>query len=726
MRTSVSNTGRLRRALLPLAAAVATAALAPSTASAGVALSTSGWEWSDPSPQGYTLRDVQFSGQRGYAVGAGGTALRSDDGGATWSGLFTGTSDSINAVDIVDGNTIAVSSGEDGSCAVRISTDGGATFHVMLVGDGESTCSGSEFVAYDFVSASTGFVMRSGGAVLATTNGGQSLGSRSAVDGGTSLRFLNEQLGYAASSNGKIYRTTDGAQTWNPIYDAGGPLSRIRITSENDIIAWGKDLLVRSTDAGATFAKGAIAGEPTRASWADPSHLAFISDAKLLLSDDGAKTIREVTLGNKDVVSAAFVDQTHLVAVGLGGVTYLSADAGATFSRLSTDSVGGEVRKIGESAGGPYALGNGKIGRIVNGRWVLRSTLNAASVIDADFSSPDRGYVLRSGNTILRTTDNGLSWSPVDPGITTPVSVIVTPNDSTALVFGSFGVRRAVEGGAFETVIAKVLRGYRVVGARSAGSRVIAWSNKSKVRPLISANAGRSWKAITLPKGVTRVSDLQVLPGRGLLLDAGGWLYRSSNDAGKWTRLTGLGVDTSDTTGVHVAGASEYFIGTSRTVPVVLHSTDAGKTWQPQGVGASNTSILGIAAGGPKTAWALSGSGQLYQNAIFGTSSGGSRGTPTTLSLAKTKKTLKPRSGRITISGQLSGGRGGEDVHVAFRKATGGTGWASTDVVVGANGGGSFSTSFRAKKGQYVVVASWAGDSGRAGSGTSARTITVK
>lgn len=724
---TVSNAARLR-ALLPLAAVTAAAFVTSPSASAGVALSTSGWEWSDPSPQGYTLQDVQFQGQRGYAVGSGGTALRSDDGGATWSGLFTGTNTSINSIDIVDGGTVAVASGNDANCTIRISTDAGATFRVIPVGDNEASCSDSSFSAFDFVNANTGYVMRTGGSVLATTDGGESLGSRSAVDGGVSLRFQSEQVGYAASSNGKIYRTTDGAQTWNPIYDAGGPLSSIRLTGANDIIAWGKDRLVRSTDGGATFSPGAIAGQPTRASSADPTHLAFVADNKLLISDDGGVSIREVTLGNKDVLAASYVDATHIVAVGLGGVTYLSSDAGATFNRLSTDPVGGQIRTIGESAGGPYGLGDGKIGRIVNGQWVLRSTLTAASVIDADFSSQDRGYVLRAGNTLLRTTNNGTSWSPVDAGTTGTISLVVTPNDTTALLFGTFGIRRAVNGGSFDAVTSKLLSKFKVAGARSAGARVVTWSGKSKVRPLISANAGDTWKAIKMPKGVTRVSDLRPLPGKGLLLETSGRVFRSSSDAGKWTEITSLGTSPGgDSPGVTAASATEFFAGDggSWPVPVVLHSTDSGKTWQPQAVGASGTSVYALAATAPKSAVALSGSGRPFENAIFATTTGGGRGSGTAISLGKTKSSLKSKNGRITVTGQLSGGRGGETVHVAIRKV-GASGWTSANVIVGANGGGSFTASFKAKKGKYVIVGQWAGDSGRAGAGTSARTITVK
>ncbi len=717
---------RRHRALFPVAAA-AVAFATPGTASAGVALSTSGWEWSDPSPQGYSLNDIQFAGNRGYAVGAGGTALRTDDGGATWSGLFTGTSTTANSLDVIGPDTVAVSTGGGGNCSIRLSTDGGATFINRRLGDSDTDCGETGFRGFDFVNATTGFVIRNDGKVLTTTNGGDTFAPRSGVDGGTSIRFLNETTGYAASSNGKIYRTTDGAQTWTPIYDAGNSLSEIRLTSPTSILAWGDKTLVRSVDSGATFTPGTAVGGAFRATWADENHLAFVNGGKLILSDDGGTTTREITLGNKDVIAAGFVSPTRLYAVGTGGVMYVSDDAGANFARVSSDRIGGALSRINEGPGGPVGIGTaGAIARLENGKWVLRPTLSAAPVVDADFSSAERGYVLQGSDRLLQTTDNGKSWKIVSTGAPSSVYLVVTPNDDTVLLFGGFGIRRATSGGTFEAVTGKLVGKIKPQGARSLGGRVVVWETK-KGQPVISPDAGQTWKAIKLPKGIKRTSDLRPLPGKGLLLEAQGRTFRSSDDAGKkWTEITSIGGLTGGINArITVASASEWFTGVDEEwpFPVVLHTTDAGKTWTPQAVGAAGTSITSLVSFGAKTAFALSGSGTPAENAIFSTTSGGSRGAQTKLSLDQTKTKLKRSGGKVQITGVLTGGLGGEVVHVAIRKV-GGAGWLSSNVIVGANGG-SFTASIKAGKGKYVAVAQWAGDSGRAGAGTPAKAFTI-
>ncbi|MEN0014693.1 MAG: hypothetical protein AAGC46_15095 [Solirubrobacteraceae bacterium] len=712
---------------LPLAAAALTL---PSAAHAGVALSTSGLEWSDPSPQGYTLSDVEFSGNRGFAVGAGGTALKTDDGGATWSGLFTGTGLSVNSIDVIDGNTIALAVGDSASnCSLLISKDAGGTFASVPIGDSPANCSSSGFVSYDFVSGDVGYIMKSGGAVQKTADSGASFSAASTVDGGTALDFTDPNNGWAVGKN-SVYRTTDGAQTWKPVFDAGGALTHIKVIDATHLIAWGKDRLVRSVDGGTTWTGGAIAGEPATVSFSDADHLAFIADAKLLLSSDGGATIRTVTIGNNDVRAVSYVSPNRLVAVGNGGVTYTSdnanADDGPGFGRQSSEPVGANVSSIAESAGGPIGFGAGKIGRVVNGQWVIRQTTSSSQVLSADFSSANNGFALFSGS-LLRTVNNGVSWSRVEPGTPSAPSIVRTPSDSSTLLFGGFGIYRAGASGTFEQVDSKVTKKFKPAGARDLGSRVVTWSSAKKVLPLVSFDGGETFKQAKLPKGITRVDDLSLIPGKGLLLSSAGRLFRAAADSGKtWTEVTSLGDGLVDGDTVHAATATEWFAqgDSAWPFPVVYHSTDAGKSWQPQAVGANDTHVESLAVNGAKTAFALSTGSGPNTTGIFSTTVGGSRGAATTLSLKSTKASLKASGGKIQIQGSLGGGKGGETVHVALRKVGAGA-WTSANVLVGANGG-AFSASLKAKKGKYVVVAQWAGDSGRAGYGTKAQALTVK
>ena len=102
-------------------AAISGVTSAPATL---VSVGRSGWT-SAIRLQGDTLNDVTFVGARGFAVGDFGTVLRSEDGGANWIGLPSGTKSNLSLVQEVDPNTVIVGGGctvESPSTAVRASS----------------------------------------------------------------------------------------------------------------------------------------------------------------------------------------------------------------------------------------------------------------------------------------------------------------------------------------------------------------------------------------------------------------------------------------------------------------------------------------------------------------------------------------------------------------------------------------------------------------------------
>ena len=121
----------MRRTICALLGAACAAAALSAPAGAAVQVSQSGWFWGNPTPQGNTLRTLDFLSGRGYAVGDAGTALRTDDGGATWTGLATGTSADLDRLQVVTPETLVVQGGD--GCVLRRSDDGGRTFRRMYV-----------------------------------------------------------------------------------------------------------------------------------------------------------------------------------------------------------------------------------------------------------------------------------------------------------------------------------------------------------------------------------------------------------------------------------------------------------------------------------------------------------------------------------------------------------------------------------------------------------------
>src|SRR3954462_9212345 len=114
----------MRRSSTALLAGLAVLLLPAAAHAAPVSVAHAGWTWGSPLPQGDTLSAVDFQGQRGYAVGEFGTMLRTDDGGATWSGVATGLTEDLTDVRMISADSVVIA----GGCPVRRSDDGGLTF----------------------------------------------------------------------------------------------------------------------------------------------------------------------------------------------------------------------------------------------------------------------------------------------------------------------------------------------------------------------------------------------------------------------------------------------------------------------------------------------------------------------------------------------------------------------------------------------------------------------
>ncbi|MEA2375495.1 MAG: hypothetical protein QOD53_1958, partial [Thermoleophilaceae bacterium] len=147
---------RTRIALAAVAAALFTV-VAVALSGAAVRTSQSGWYWGNPLPQGHGLQAVEFAGPRGYAVGEFGTILRTDDGGASWSGLRTGTTAGLGGLQTIDADTFVAA----GGCTLLRTTDGGATI-TSLRFTPSRTCA-SPLAAFSFANKDVGYLLRTDG-----------------------------------------------------------------------------------------------------------------------------------------------------------------------------------------------------------------------------------------------------------------------------------------------------------------------------------------------------------------------------------------------------------------------------------------------------------------------------------------------------------------------------------------------------------------------------------
>ena len=78
-------------------------------------LAQEGWCWQNPLPQNFHLTSVDFVDElTGWAVGGGGTILKTTDGGTTWIKQTSGTGTWLNSVSFTDSDNGTIVGGTGG------------------------------------------------------------------------------------------------------------------------------------------------------------------------------------------------------------------------------------------------------------------------------------------------------------------------------------------------------------------------------------------------------------------------------------------------------------------------------------------------------------------------------------------------------------------------------------------------------------------------------------
>ena len=213
----------------------------------------SGWNWGNPTPQGNDLKAIDFLGGRGYAVGAAGTALRTDDGGATWAGLATGTSGDLRSCRSSIPRRSSCSAATAACCAAP--TTAARTFHRIFI-VAEADCP-DRVRSFSFVDRNVGYLLLRDGSVLRTTDAGQSFSKQTAIPGtpasatsggppAADILFTGADSGIAfvtpagAGATSLAFTTTDGGVSWKPLNTvAPGVVTQLYRFDANTIYAVG-------------------------------------------------------------------------------------------------------------------------------------------------------------------------------------------------------------------------------------------------------------------------------------------------------------------------------------------------------------------------------------------------------------------------------------------------------------------------------------------------------
>ena len=731
-------------------AVLAAALVAAPPGQGAVDVGQSGWTWGSPRPQGNDLYALDFAAEgRGYAAGAFGTLLRTDDGGASWTGIPTGRQTPFDELAILGQDSFIAG----GGCTLRRSDDAGRTLKRLVFSSSETRCP-SSLAAISFTSAQAGVIALADGTLLRTDDGGQTFSRRTslpgsaAAEGGGSVRdvaFATPDAGLAAV-DGLVSRTLDGGGTWTSAFVSPAAVRELHWAPGAAYAVGDGPTLHRSADGGATWERQALEGVERgeaitgiRCRDANSCLMTTARGDRLLRTEDGGATAAVVTPPDDGLRAVAWASGQRAVAVGVRGATVASTDAGRTFARVEGELAGRYTRI--RSAGGDLAFAMGQRGalaRTTDGglTWTPGGVSTSQNVIDASFASPTMGYALDAGGTLLRTDNGGTSWRILATGTGTSARSVQAMSAKVVVLAGR-GLRRTANGG--DTFDSVGPRGVAVERLDRAGSALLAYGRTAM---LMSTNGGRRWRKVKRPSKRRTISTADFVSSRtGFLLDDTGRVFVTRNGGRRWSEILALGASNVDGLAFSDARHGWLVLDEYRgdRGGWLLRTDDGGRSFRPQLVSAApligralgtptliaNGSRKGIAVslGFETTEDDYSGEEIVMSGpqSFFSTARAGDAGRRTRISLRGPAKRAK-RGARVRISGRLTPARGGESVLVSLR-ARGSSTWRS--VTVRADSSGRFSLNRRAGR-ELRAVAQWHGDDTRSATGSRVLRVRVR
>jgi photosystem II stability/assembly factor-like uncharacterized protein len=277
--------------------------------------------------------------------------------------------------------------------------------------------------------------------------------------------FLDERRGWVAGSNGALLVTTDGGESWKP---AGSRPTEddIRdvyfldertgwVVCERDIYKLRtkeepRTYLMKTADAGRTWQRINIIGADSdarlvRAIFTEGGRGWAFGEAGALYStrDGGASWSRRPSPTRYLLLGGTFLDGERGWLVGAGATILQTFDGGETWRAGLVDAKG--IRFTSVSFVEPrigWAVGSaGRIFMTLDGgrTWNAQKSTVQSDLADVKFLNASEGWAVGADGVVLHTTNSGLQWMIEPTGTTHPLERIFCVGRDKAWAVGFGG-----------------------------------------------------------------------------------------------------------------------------------------------------------------------------------------------------------------------------------------------------------------------------------------------
>ena len=516
------------------------------SALAAVHVGSSPWVWQNPLPQSFTLNAIScFTTSNCIAVGDNGTILATTDGGKTWAGEASPTTQTLRAVHCAN-TTNCAAVGDQGT--ILTTTNGGASWTNRSSGTATQLLGVfSDAIAIFAVGPSTILLSTDGGATWKPQAVPANSGALNGISCHGIPRFPVDLCFAESSTTGQVFTSNNTGFSWSSEFTpSNGPLGDISCSSLNDCVAVANDF--------------------------------FTSRDSVVITTNGGNSWSLVTVDHfAHLTSVSCVDNSSFcVAVGGSKNAFFSTNGGSSWTAEPNGMLSGEVGLNGVSCPSIttcFAVGDkGAITKTTNGgvSWTSLQTSVTDDFLNlSGVSCPAEGICYSVGSGGILATKDGVTWTKQSSDGPQAISCAST---SDCVAVGTNLVFTTTDGGA--TWIAQTLPVPAGLDAISCPSNSDCFAGGTVM--LATTNGGKTWTQQPFIGG-TVLAIACASTKTCVAVGFGGTISRTT-DGLHWTvepRLTTAGLH-----GVSCPTASDCIaVGDNG---VILASTNGGANWSFQ------------------------------------------------------------------------------------------------------------------------------------------------
>ena len=408
----------------------------------GIILKTtnSGTNWSITNLSNSIYQITFLNNNTGFAASINGIIYKTTNTGNNWTEISTGTTYSYNSINFVDTNIGFVAGIVTNNKGILLKTSNGGNNWQEILYD---TTGPGQII--NFINEQTGYI-GIGGKILKTTNQGLNWTITHSLNRWVNnIQFINTNTGFASSGingnlSGEVVKTTNGGDSWSNILTSrSGYVHFVNANSGfsiyNDI---GKHGIKRTSDGGNTWSIVIEGSEYTYVSLDFNTHdKGWLLSQKTINSTTNGGVSWNISLGNssENYTSVGFLNNnTGWILGGTGSEImapfFRTSNGGSNWSQnwhdyrwynsiYKNDS---NMYVTFTSYGVGYIMRSDEYGNLG-----VVYYLSSTTFYGINFINKYTGYVVGTGNKILKTTDIGQNWNiQTSPSLQNNYSVYFT------------------------------------------------------------------------------------------------------------------------------------------------------------------------------------------------------------------------------------------------------------------------------------------------------------